>query len=128
MTKNKKPGVSRTLISLISVIPAIWNIINNLLAHVEHDAQLAGRTLLTIVLLCLAFLALLTSAWLGLMGILLVWFVSLHLSWMLSLFIILVFNVLFLIILGLIIFNIKNNLFFPQTCQLLRHPTRIDEN
>jgi len=121
MTAKKKSFFTATVIKLLFFLPTLFGFVGNFFALVEIEARLAGRNLVTLLVLYLMLGSLLTSLWLCLLGLLFLYLITVQSSWALGLMIILVFNLLFLIIIGIIMIRLKNNLLFPETRNLLRH-------
>lgn len=79
------------------------------------EAKLAGRTLITLVLLGVLMVFLILSTWFSLLLLLFVFLIYLHCSLILASSIITGLNVVALVILYFSMVKIKKNLYFPAT-------------
>lgn len=120
MEDKTKSSMGQTVMRFVIALPAFFRLLQHFLALVKHDAQVAKRSFITLLLLYLMLTSLLTSIWIGLMGMLLLYLIWLNLSWLIALTILIILNLLLLIIVVLCILVVKNNLTFPETRQLLR--------
>jgi hypothetical protein len=115
MAKNSKGALMGAVMSLVLLVPKLFNFMGNISTLVKLEAQQAGRNLTIIVLLMFISAILLTSSWLCLLGLAYLYLVSLHIGAIPALTIVTIFNLLLLLIIGLIIYTLKRNLFFPAT-------------
>jgi hypothetical protein len=113
----------KTLLNFFMVIPSLISVATNLLVNLKNEAELARRSIILILFFCVATSILMTTLWICAMGMLLVYFLSLQLGWLLSLFLLFLLNLLLIVIMGLSITVIKNNMFFPETREILHHLT-----
>jgi len=121
MADKEKSSFSKTIVSLIIAVPALYRLVNNFIALIELEAKLAERSLVRLFILYLVLGSLLTSVWLGILAMLSLYLVSLQLSWLMSLFIVFVMNILLLLIVGLIMLRVKHDFSFPRTRCFIRN-------
>lgn len=120
MSTKCKPIFS-TILRYLMIVPVIYSLISHLFSLISSEAHLAKRSLTTIFILSFLVGSIITSTWLCLLAILFLYLISLPLSWIFALFLILILNIVIIMIIGLILLKAKENLFFPETCRLLRH-------
>ncbi|EKD72617.1 MAG: hypothetical protein ACD_45C00623G0003 [uncultured bacterium] len=116
-------SLSDTIKNIIMLVPNIINILSNVIALVNLETRIAGKTIVAILTLAVIYATLLTATWLSLLAILVVYLVSLQWSLLVSLLIALALNIVCLLVIGLILLRMKKNLFFPATvseCRNLR--------
>lgn len=112
-SKNKKRF---TLLLIIKNLAQLYlNKISNLAQLASLEAQLARKTLATLVFLTLILAFLFISTWMSLLLLLFIYLISLHYSLLFASFIIVLLNLLLFIIISLYMSRIKKNLFFPAT-------------
>jgi hypothetical protein len=114
MAKNNKGGITGSLLSLIFLVPKLFGFMGNLSTLVRLEAKHAYRNLIVILLLTLMTTILLTSTWLAVLALLYL-YLTMHLSPIPALALVILFNIFLMIILGLVIFLMKRNMFFPAT-------------
>lgn len=118
--KEKKSPFSKTLLNLVLLIPNLISVALKLSSLVGREARLAGKSFIIIIGLAIFSACLFTSTWICMLGLLYIYFQSLLWSPAACLLIILLINILVLLIIGLIMYRMKNNLFFPETCEECR--------
>jgi len=117
---NKRNHISKFIFDVITILFSLFKIIPNFISLVEIEAQIAGRSVINLLILHLIAGILLTSIWLSINGMCLVYLLSLQLSWLLSLFFICIINFTLLIITALVMIKVTHNLSFVRTRHLLR--------
>ncbi|EKD54056.1 MAG: hypothetical protein ACD_60C00126G0002 [uncultured bacterium] len=124
MAKRNKFSLGDTVKNVIMLVPNIIGIVSDLAALVRLETQLAGKTIVTVLILSIMYAFLMISIWFCLLAMLFIYLVtSLQWSLMMSLLLLLGLNTLCLMIIGFIIVRIKRNLLFPATlseCRSLR--------
>lgn len=128
MAGHKGDFISRTIRTLIVLIPSLVSLFSNITTLVSIEARLAGKSILSIVVLSLFLASLLTTMWICILALAFVYLVSLHISIMISLTILLLSNLILFCIIVLIIARKRNKLLFPMTRQQLRSISRICKN
>lgn len=112
-TKNKKRS---TLILIIKNLAQMYlNRLGNIAQLASLEAQLARKTLATIVFLFLILAFLLISTWMSLLLLLFIYLISLHYSLLFASSVIVGLNIILLLVIVLYLQKIKKNLFFPAT-------------
>lgn len=111
---DKKKTVS-LLIVIKNLLRAYLKKINALTQLATLEAQLAGQTLVTMVLLIFVMLFLLISTWLSFLVLLFCSLLWCHLSSLTASAIILAVNIIVSLSIYLYMRKIKKNLFFPAT-------------
>jgi hypothetical protein len=125
MAKNSKGALTGAVMSLVMIVPKLFNFVGNISTLVKLEAQQAGRNLTIIVLLMFISAILLTSTWLCLLALAYLYLMSI-MGAIPALTIVTIFNLLLLLIIGLIIYTLKRNLFFPATfAQLSRSKLKL---
>lgn len=124
----KKPSFINTLLNLVTLVPSVFNFMNNLTALVSMEARLAGKSFAVMIALGVIFGAMLTATWLGVLAMLFLYFLTLQMNIFLALFIVLLLNILFLCVVGLFMLKEKKNLFFPTTRSQLRGLMRMGDD
>jgi len=119
MAKTKK-GLSKSLVNIVLTVFSLVKFIPHLVSLIEEETCLAGRSLISLLILYVIAGALLTCTWLGILALCFFYLTSLQLSSMMSLFILIVFNLLLMMIVLLIMLRKKNNLLFAKTRNLIR--------
>lgn len=127
MKQSKRPYLSRIL-NLIMVIPTLFNMISNVGTLIEDDAKLAGKSLVSLIILYIFISVIFTSTWLCLLAMLFVYLIMLKLSWLAALSIIFILNLLLMTIIALIMLKVKDNLSFQSTRELIRSIPRIGKS
>lgn len=118
MSGKKRASFSR-LFNLVLALPSAFGLISGVFSLIEHEARVTSRNLASLLILSIIMLALITSTWLCVLTMLFI-YLTFYLSSMISLLIILILNVLLLTIIALMISVKKDNLFFPETRQLIK--------
>jgi hypothetical protein len=116
---KKKSRITGTILSLIFLVPKLFSTFFDIGKILKMEAHYAVRKVTILLFLSLICAILFTSTWLGLLGLLYL-YISTKLSAIASLSIVLLLNIFFMVIVGLVIFNLKRDIFFPETLQHLR--------
>ena len=119
MTKRKKPTLGKALINLVIGVPTLLSLMGRIGSLIGLEARLAGKSLVSIIVLAFLSALLLTSTWLCVLGMLFVYLTSLHWSTQLILLTLLGFNLILLIIVCRMMTKYKKRLLFPKTRHLL---------
>lgn len=123
MKNKKRSGFTRSILDILFSIPNILYLASNIISLLLIEARLAGKSIITILILSVIFSTLLISTWLCALALLFMFF-TIHLGPILSMTLLLLINLLLLLVIGLIISKTKNNLTFPitreQCCHLMR--------
>jgi hypothetical protein len=112
MANKRKPGFSKAILNLIILVPTIFSLFSKIFALVGLEARLAGRSLVTILILAILFGMVLTTTWLCVLSLLLVYLIT-QMSLVLSLGIIIAINLFLLLVIAFAMSKMKNNLSFP---------------
>lgn len=83
------------------------------------EAQLAKRSLVTIVILALCLWCLLIATWLSVLALILAVLLTLHVGLLVSLSSIVLLNLLLILVICWVVLRLKKDLFFPATRRLL---------
>lgn len=121
MANKKKQTLFDRIINLVSVFASISRVTEYIKNLVYSEIRLAKRKIILLLIMGLLFGVLLVSIWLCLLAILILYLMSLQLGLLFSLTIVLSLNILLLVIVGLFIYVINAESFFPETRQLLTH-------
>lgn len=93
------------------------------------EAQLAGKTLVNLMVLTFFVGSLLTTAWLCILIVIAAFLITvLHYSWLFSLAAVTALNLFLLVAVCLWIMNLKDNLRFKATCKQLRKTEVNNDN
>lgn len=111
---KKKPSFSRAILNLVVLVPTVFGLLQKVVALLEVEARLAGRSFIQLIVLSMVFGSLLTATWVGVLAMLYLYFQSLLWTPLLSLFMLFIINVAMLIIVTLCLCKAKKNLFFPE--------------
>ncbi len=128
MASKKKPTLSRAILSLLIGMPSLIALVAKIISLIGIEARLAGRSLMSIIILSLTFALLITTTWSCLLIMLFLYLVSLTWSAQQALLIILSLNILLLIIIALSIAKFKKKLLFPETRRRIKHARRVYED
>jgi hypothetical protein len=125
MAQKKKPrssgSIGKTILNLIILIPTFYKLVGKVLCLVSYEAQLAGKTIIKLLLLAIASAVILASTWLCLLALIAVYLISLGISNILTITIIILLNILILILLMFIAHKSEKNLSFRTTRHQIRH-------
>lgn len=125
---QKRKSSLRSIMEFALLVPNIINVICNAMKLIGHEARIAGRSVVIIMISSIVFAILLASSWICILGLVLVYLLSLQWNLMLCIFILLLLNILLLIILSIFIGKTKRNLLFPATTQQCKKLCcRVDE-
>lgn len=124
-SSKKKPSFSKAILNLIVLVPTLFGLLRKVIGLVEIEAQLAGRSIIQLVVLSVALGSLLTATWVGVLIMLYMYFQTLLWTPLLSLFILVLINILILCIILYCISRVKKNLFFPEVRSHLRSLQRL---
>lgn len=110
----------QTEVGLVGVIKnlvqTLLHFLGDLTSLASLEARLAGKSLLSLVLLTFVLGAFFISAWLCFLALLTVFFVSvLQYSWLVSLSLVLLSNLLMILVVGFVMAKLKDNLLFRAT-------------
>ncbi len=122
---KKKPTLSKAILNLIVLIPTFFSILGKVVTLVEFEAQLAGKSLVQLVVLSVVFGTVLTASWICVLAMIYTYFQSLLWSPYLSLFILLLINLLMLIIIAICLSRVKKNIFFPEIRNQIRYLQKL---
>ena len=116
MSKKKKHhrGIGETIFNILLFIPTLFNFIRKLIALISYEIQLAGKSLIKMIILAIILAITISSTWLCLLAMLFFYFISLQLGTELSLFCIVLINILLTCIILFWMNKIKQNLLFSQ--------------
>lgn len=125
---KKKLTLSKSILGLLIGIPTLFNLVAKIFNLIGLEARLAGKSLVSIIILSVMVVLLFTTTWICVM--LLIFFYLLSLSWtiMESLFIIMTLNLILLIIVAFSINKFKKRLLFPETRRRIRHARKVYED
>lgn len=127
--KKRKSIFGKTLLRLLLIIPNITGIFLHIGSLISQEARLAGKSLVSILVLAIIFSVLLITSWFCLLGMLLVYFItSLHWGWILSIAVILLLNLWLMLFVAYFISRLKKNLLFPETSRQCKHLSRSIRN
>lgn len=126
--KKSTSTVSKTILSLVVLIPTLFSLVRKTVALIGFEARLAGRSVVIISVLSLFVVILLSSTWLGMLAMLFFYLTSLQWSLQQSMLLIIAANILMLVIVWLVIVKVKKNLSFPETRRQLRGVKRLRED
>jgi hypothetical protein len=115
MATKKRSGWISTLLDLVLLGTNVFGFMENLTALVKFEARLAGKSLISLVILALLMAMLFLSTWVCLLALLCIYLISLHWSWIAALSILLLMNFVFLLIIALMLCKKQRMLFFPLT-------------
>jgi len=122
---KKKPSFSKAILNLVVLVPTFFSLLRKVVTLVEFEAQLAGKSLIKLIVFSVAFGSLLTATWVGVQAMLFIYFQSLLWTPLFSLFILFIINIVILILLIFGLYNAKKNLFFPEVRNQLRYLQRL---
>lgn len=126
MATKKRSGITRFIRNIFFLVPSLFSLITNMIRLIGYEAQLAGRSLIIIVVLCIFLATLLTSTWLCLLSMLFVYLIS-YLNLIVSLGIIFLLNLFLMLVVGIILARTKKNLLFPETRRQFSHLSQFYE-
>ena len=78
MAHKKKSSVGRTLLRVVTLVPTLFSVFNNVTALVGWEAKRAGKSAVSIVLFAFFAASLLTTIWVCLLAILFLYLVSIQ--------------------------------------------------
>lgn len=119
---KKSSGWSDTLLNVLLVIPSIFNVISRFISCLEHDAWLAKRSIVRLVILIILSVMLVIGAWLSLCAIAFLWLQT-WLSALASLSILFASHVFLLLIVAILLSKTKNQILFTNTRSLFHQCT-----
>lgn len=119
MPKRKKTTFSKSLLRLIFGVPAILSLLATISSLVKLEAHMAGRSLMSILVLAFFCALLLISSWSCILAVLFVYLMLLQWPLYGILLTLLGINFLMFLILLLVIRRYKAKLSFPETRLLL---------
>lgn len=122
---KKKPTLSKAILNLIVLIPTFFSILGKVVTLVEFEAQLAGKSLIQLVVLSVVFGTVVTATWVCVLAMLYTYFQSLLWSPYLSFSALILVNVLFLIVISFCLSRVKKNIFFPEIRNQIRYLQRL---
>ncbi len=125
---KRKPSLVKSILNLVAIVPTFFSVLGNVITFIELEAQLAGKSLVQLIVLSIVFGTLLTATWVGVLAMLFIYFQSLSWTPLFSLFIILVINIITLTIVAIFLCTVKKNLFFPEIRNQLRYLQRLFRN
>lgn len=125
MAGKKKPILSKAILSLLIGVPTLFSLVGKIVTLIGLEARLAGRSLISIIILSVMFAILLTSTWLCVLAMLFFYLTSLQWTAQLSLLILVLLNIILLIIITLVISKFKRKLLFPHTRRRLNHARQV---
>lgn len=117
------PVENKTLKLIKSVVGLVQNsfsLIGDIASLMSLELQLAGKSIIWILVLAFVIFSLLTSTWICVLALIFILLNSIPLAIGWSLFILIILNLLAIIIMVLIILSLKNNLSFTFTRNQLR--------
>ncbi len=125
MTKRKKPTLGRALINLVIGVPTLLSLIGKIVSIIGFEARLAGRSLVSILMLTIISALLLTSIWLCMLAMLFVYLYSLQWPIPFILLTLIGVNLILLVIISIKIMKHKKRLLLPETHQLIDEARNI---
>ncbi len=102
---------------VITIVPAIYNVIIHVFSSIGSEARLAGRSIMVLLALAILLGSIFATIWLCVLAMLFVYLSSLQWNPLWSLLLIIGINLVFLIIVLYIMSKAKNNLTFHKTRQ-----------
>lgn len=97
-----------------------FKLLSDMAQLVSLEAQLAKRSLVTIVILLIVLACLLMTTWMSLLALIVAFFLYLHFTLVTSVLIIVLLNIFLIIGVYAFILKLKEDLFFPVTRRQLR--------
>ncbi len=119
MKKKNSAGLTKNIIKIVMIIPALFSLAANLMSHARFEVLLMRKQMIMLFLLSLMFFVLLLSVWISGMGVLLVYLHTLNVSLMLMVSMVFVLNLLLLIIVTLLMLRLKVDPSFPETRKVI---------
>ena len=117
---------SSSLTGLIkNLASTFFKLVSDMTRLAKMEAELAGKSLVNIIILTFLLGSLLTSTWLCISALIAFALVSLQLGWLVSLAIVTLLNILLMVAIVVVIVSKKKNLSFPATRRQLQRTKSI---
>lgn len=120
MSKKKLP-LSKTLLGLLIGVPTLFSLVGKIINLIGLEARLAGKSLISIIILSVMLALLFTTTWICIMMMIFFYCISLSWSTIESLFIIMMLNIILIVIVSFGVGRFKKKLLFPETRRRIRH-------
>jgi hypothetical protein len=120
MKKKNNAGLTRNIVKIFMIIPAIFSLTANLISHVRFEALLMKKQIVCLMILAMFFFVLLFSVWLCGIGVLVMYLHSLDVSMMMIAVLTFIINLLLLIIVSLLLVQLKIDPTFPETRKAIK--------
>lgn len=128
MASKKKSTISKTILGLLIGLPSLISLVTKIITLIGLEARLAGRSLMSIIILSIIFALLITTTWSCLLIILFLYLIALTWTPLQALIIILSLNLILLIFVASSIAKFKKKLLFPETRRRVKHARRVYED
>lgn len=125
---KKKLTLSKSILGLLIGIPTLFNLVSKTIKLIGLEANLASKSLISIIILSVIMALLCTTTWICIMLLIFFYLISLTWTTMEALLIIILLNVILLIIVSFSIVQFKKKLLFPETRRRIRHARKVYED